>query len=264
MLRFLIKEISLLSAFVILGGFLLLCVWISNNMQTSILRDFENPQISVLLADGAELMLKDLLDSDGNVIRYDIYSNEENKNRLGQIYPELKNVIAPFEDKFFPVSGVIVVKDSDRFFKDYASKSYIFEKKLMHSPPANLKSFIDVLTLLFSGLWLMTMALVLYFNLERITQKQQSKWSLMKMLGAKPIKLFLPLWYGQAIRMGIASIFAVIIAYLATNYIEGFFAWMWDDLSQYVAIGFFLASIGLTFLISLGMFTFQYRRVKLG
>ena len=264
MLRFLAKEVGLLFAFVVLGGVLLLCIWASSNVQTSILNDFENSQISVILKPGADELFKEAVDSNENVIGYTIHSEASNKKQLGQVYPELKNVIEPLDAKFFPTSAVIEVRDADKFMAQFAGQTYLYEKQILHKPPVELRQFMDVLTFVFSCLWLLTLTLVLYFNLERLTVREEAKWSLMKMLGSRPIKLFLPLWYGQASRMGIASACAIVIAILTVNQIKSYFAWQWSSITPSVWISFFMISIGMTLLISFSLFIVKYRRVQLG
>lgn len=264
MFRFFIKEASLLTAFIVLGGILLLCVWLLDGIQKSVLNEFQNTQVSVILKEGSLDKFKDLLEKDKNVVRYKIFSGAQNQARLGQYYPELKNVISPLDDRFFPTSAVVTLSDSKAFLSSLWASPDLFEAQLLHQPPEQLSRFLKALTFVFTGLWLLTLTLVLYFNLERLLVREEPRWSLMKMLGAKPVKLFMPLWYGQAIRISIACLSAVALSTLATHQVKSFFNWHWAGIPLKASLGFFLASLILTSLISFGLFYSKYRRVSLG
>jgi hypothetical protein len=264
MIRFLLKEASLLVAFVILAGLLLLCLWVSENFQRNVFKDFQNTQISLVLKDHGEAALREMVSNDSNVVQFKVFRSKDNKERLGQLYPELKNVINPLEEKFFPSSAIVSVKDGADFLKSLKSNSQIVETQIVHQPPTELATLIQILTFVFSALWLLTLALVLYFNLERITAKEVSRWSLLKMLGERPEKLFLPLWYGQSLRIGIASIFALFLATLTIFRIRTFFAWDWSAIPVWSWMGFFLASLAVTTVVSFGLFYQRFKKVSLG
>ncbi len=251
-------------AFVILGGLLLICLWITMNIHQSVMREFQSAQISVILKDGSDRKFKELVEQNSNVIRYDLYSAYRNKERLSSLYPDLKNVIAPLEEKFFPMSAVVSVRDADAFLKSLQQNSQIFESQILHQPPTQIRRFASVLTAVFGCLWLLTLSLVLYFNLERITIREEPRWSLMKMLGAKPHLLFKPLWTGQMIRICMASVFAILLAVIVSYQIEHFFLWTWTRMPFSVWAGFLVVSIGVTTIISFGLFYSRYRQVAIG
>ncbi|MBN8554627.1 MAG: hypothetical protein J0L93_04205 [Deltaproteobacteria bacterium] len=264
MIRFFLKEAGMLTAFVILAGLLLLCLWVSENFQRNVFKDFQNTQISVVIKDRGEPALKELLANNSNVVQYKIYRSKDNKDRLGQLYPELKNLIGPLEDKFFPTSAIVAVKDGPAFLSLLKLSPQIVETQIVHQPPMELARFIQILTFIFSLLWLLTLTLVLYFNLERLTAKEQARWSLMKMLGERPERLFLPLLYGQSLRIGVASVFAILIALISVFRVRTMFAWNWSAIPFGSWVGFFALSLLMTAVISFVLFYQRFKRVTLG
>ncbi|MDB5039233.1 MAG: hypothetical protein JWQ35_2761 [Bacteriovoracaceae bacterium] len=264
MLRFILKEAGMLVAFVVLGGLLLLCIWLTHHMNESVLREFKDTQISVILKSEAENSFREWVEKAPDVIRFQILNPYENKGRLGEYYPELKNLISPLEQKFFPASALVTVAKPDAFLKALSQVNGIVETQVLHQPPTQLRQFLEFLTGIFSCLWLLTLTLVLYFHLERLAIVENQKWSLLKMLGSKTGSIFLPLWYGQVVRVGIASLFAILFAVIATRQIQNFFTWDWVKLPTSIWIGFFLASIGLTSAISFSLFYYRYKQVPLG
>ncbi len=265
MLQFLFKEASLLLAFVVLGALLLISLWVTQTFQSSLIRDYKNTQISVILKDGSLQKFRDLIEKDPNVIRFDLASGAKNKEKLQGLYPELQNLVAPLEERFFPASAIVAVHDGDLFLKHLKlNGSDLYESQILHQPPREIARLASLLTAIFGSLWLLTLALVLYFNLERITDVEVSRWSLMKMLGAKPYRLFAPLWYGQLARMAIASIVAIGVAFLLSSQIEKLFVWNWISLSAWVWAAFFGISIAMTSAISFGLFYSRFKKVSIG
>ena len=264
MLRFFLKEASLLVAFVVLGGLLLLCLWITNHLNQSILKEFKDTQISVILKPDAEEDFKAWVEKAPGVIRFRMFSALDNKDRLGAVYPELKSLVLPLDQKFFPSSVIVTVSNAAAFTKALSVQSGVVESQVLHQPPVQLRRFLNILTFVFSGLWLLTLTLVLYFNLERLTVVEDQKWSLMKLLGARTFPVFLPLWYGQTLRVTIASVFAILLAVLSIRQIQSFFVWDWISLPALVWIAFFFVSVGLTSAISFSLFYYRYRQVPLG
>lgn len=264
MLKFIIKEASVLIAFILLGGILLLSFWISHGVNEGILADYKDPRISVsILPDNAE-KFRAFVERDKNVIRYEIFNAITNKARLGDLYPELKNVISPLEARFFPTTAVITVKDAGIFMAALDKLPGLADRKILHEPPKRLSQFLGILTFVFGGLWVLTLVLVLYFNIERLALQQEARWSLMKMLGAKPMSLFFPLWMGQSARVFLASSSAVILAYLASQQIKVLFAWNWSSLPLSAWLLFFFTSLAVTSLISFLLFQIRYRKILLG
>jgi len=264
MVRFILKEASLLIAFIVLGGLLLLCFWVTHNVHENVLKEYKNSQISVVLKTGADEGFRELVEKNHNVIRYDYFSSAKNKERLGETYPELKNIIAPLEERFFPSSALVTVHDASKFLQLLDKSPELFQTQVLHQPPTKLSRFLNVMVVIFSMLWLLTLTLVLYFNLERITVREEPRWSLMKMLGAKPFMLFWPLWHGQALRITIASVCAMILAAAVSHQLRAFLVWDWTTLPLSVWIGFFFISLLVTSAISFTLFSVRYRRISIG
>lgn len=264
MTKFILREAGLMSAFVVLGGLLLLVVWTSKHLNESLLREFKDTQISVILKADSEGEFRDWLEKSSHVVRYQILNPLENKDRLGTAYPELKNLLQPLDRKFFPPSALVTVSNADLFLKSLKSLSNVVDTQVVHEPPIQLKRFIEIMVFIFSGLWLMTLALVLYFNLERLAIMEDQKWSLMKMLGARPFPLFMKLWYGQVARVGLACALAVLLAVAAIRQIQSFFIWDWVNLSASIWMSFVLCALLLTSAISFVMFQSKFRRIPLG
>ncbi len=263
-MKFLIKEATLLMAFVILGGMLLLCVWISNQMNESFLKEFKNSKISIVIAPGSESEFRVWTREQPDILETDIYYSHDNKARLGALYPELRNIIAPLESRFFPSSAVLTVKNPEKTMAALKEKPELSQAQMLHAPPDNLTRLMNVLTFIFSGLWLLTLSLLLYFNLEKLAIQEEAKWSLLKMLGAKSYRLFLPLWSGQILRISIASISAIFLTIVAARQIRGLFAWNWGGVSWITMGIFFTVAIAMTSAIAFTLFSLKYRRISLG
>ncbi len=263
-MKSIMREAGLMTAFVILGGLLLLCLWISHHLNQTILRDYKNAQVSVILKPEGETSFKEFLEKSPYVVRFQILRPGENRARLAKTYPELRNLVEPLDSKFFPSSALVTVSQLEAFSNSLKETSSFVESQVIHEPPLALKRFIDVITLIFSGLWILTLSLVLYFNLERIATIEDQKWSLMKMLGAKPLPLFLNLWWGQIFRVTLASLLAIALSIMAVRQIQSFFIWDWIQISNATWVGFVSMAIALTSVISLTLFYNRYKRVPLG
>lgn len=263
MLRFLLKEATVLTAFIILGALLLLSLWLSNGVNDSLIKEFRDPKISVIIPESDVETFKAAVESDSNVVRYDLFQSVENKARLSELYPELRNVISPLELRFFPVSALVTVKDAEAFLKVLNSMG-LGKKQIVHEPPQQLGTFLRILTMVLLGLWMLTLSLVLYFNVERQTVKEEARWSLMKMLGAQPFRIFLPLWLGQSIRITISACCAIALAWIASQQMTRVFAWNWTSLPASVWVGFFVVSLLLTWTVSFLLFNQRFRRISLG
>lgn len=264
MLKFLIKEATVLLAFVVLGGLMLLCVWLSMGINSGIISEYRDAKVSVIVPSDKVDQFRSKIERDKNVIRYNVYSALTNKERMGDLYPELKSAIAPLETRFFPTSAIVTVKDLGMFLKSIESSPDIIEKQVVHEPPLRVANFLKVLTGIFLTLWILTLVLVLYFNIERLAVQQEARWSLMKMLGAKTFRVFTPLWLGQTLRIVVASSFAIALASLASQQVRQVFAWNWPSLSLWVWTGFFVVSLLITWVISFSLFQVRFRRITLG
>lgn len=264
MLKFIIKELSVLIAFIVLGGMLLLCYWVSDGFNRGILAEYRDSKVSVVVPPENIENFRSMVERDKNVVRYDFFSSQANKGRLGNLYPELKNVIAPLEDRFFPASAIVTVKDPAVFLQALDRQLGISEKQIVHEPPHKITQFLNGLTVVFAILWVLTLILVLYFNIERITALQEPRWSLMKMLGAKPLSLFAPLWLGQSLRITIAVVFAMMLAWFSSSQIRTLFMWNWTSLHWSVWLAFAGSALMMTWFISYVLFRQRFRRISLG
>lgn len=264
MIRTLMKEAGLLTAFIVLAGLLLLCLWVSDNFDRSLLSDFRTSQVTLVLKDRSDEELKSFLDQNSNITGYKIYRAKENRERLTKLYPELQNVVGQLDDKFFPISALVKVKDVDTFMASLKPKAQLFEAQLVHRPPVELQRFIRILTIIFSALWLITLALVLYFHLERLSIKELPRWSLMKMLGERPHRMFWPLWWGQFTRVLIASGLALALALVSISQVKSFIAWNWSSYPYFTWSIFFVVSVIVTSALSYTLFYAQFRKVSVG
>ena len=264
MLKFLIKEAALLTAFVLMGGLLLICYWCSFNLNRGVAAEFKNPKVSLVLKGDNQSEVRKFLDANSQVVSYEVFYSQDNKEKLSQLYPEMRNVIEPLDLKFFPVSALVVVKDAPLFLKSISPLKEVVSKQILHEPPRKLIQFLDGLTIVLLALWLLTLGLLLYFNIERIMIEQSARWSLMKMLGARPLRLFIPLWGSQILRVGLATILSSIAAYFVCSQIQSVLSWSWTSLPSSVWLGYFSFSLVLASLIALSLFRYRFGRVVFG
>ncbi len=264
MLKFLIKEAALLTAFVLMGGLLLLCYWSSFNLNQGLASEFKNPKVSVVLKGEDQSELRKFLDNNSEVISYDVFNSNDNKEKLAELYPEMRNVIEPLDLKFFPISAVIAVKDAGSFLKELGAIESIVAKQILHEPPHKLIQFLNGLTVVLLSLWLLTLGLVLYFNIERIMVEESARWSLMKMLGAKPLKLFMPLLGSQILRVGLAAVLSALSAYFISHQIQSVISWSWVSLPSSLWFGYFAVSLAIASLIAAVLFRHRFGKVSFG
>gem|GEM_PF-3896253 len=263
-LKQLIREASLLLAFVVLGTLLLLSFWISKNVNQSLLREFKNDRVSVIVNEASLQTFRQFLNSDKNVVRYQIHDRQDNKQKLGELYPELKSVLAPLEDDYFPISATVSVKNGPAFIQKLQDKLKFQGAQLIHRPSTALKSFLEMATLVFSFLWIFALFIFLYFQLERLAFRESQTWSLVKMLGAKPFKIFWPLCAGQLTRIGFASIFACVLSLALAREFNGIFSWKWDTPGLGIWFSFVTISLFSAGIVFILMFVSRFRRVSLG
>lgn len=265
MFKFFLKEGSLLSAFIVLGGLLLLSVWMTSSVQKVIQEDFNQTQIT-LVSKNSEAVepLRHFLENNETVVRFEVQTGEQNKERILKTYSELEDVLKPLRADFFPLSFLVTVVRKEEFMESLGLVMSSIDRYVAHEAPHGLAGFLNMVTFIFIGLWVLTLTLVLYFNLERLTAQEEPKWSLMKMLGEKPWKLFVPLWRGQMVRVIVASLFAILLAYFSSQKIVSFFAWKWTNWEISTWVGFFVVAVILTTLLSYTMFQMRYKKVLLG
>lgn len=258
------KELSMLFAFILVGSLLLLSFWLTRNIDSYFLSEFKNDKLSVVIESGREEDFRAFAESHGSVLNYRLHSSDENKALLQKLYPELKTVIEDLEAEFFPVSATMTVSSIDQVTKDLAALGGFVRERLSHQAPENLQFFLQIITSVFLVLWIMTMFLMLYFQLERLGYRESRKWSLMKMLGAKPIRIFWPICGGQIARIFLASVFAIFLAHLATLQFNQVFAWGWPSLNLGLWLGFVASSLILSGVILFVLFVARFRQVSLG
>jgi len=264
MFKLIIKEASILTAFVVLGGILLMSFWLSYGFDTGIMAEYKDSKVSLSFENAKMDELRGILEKDRNVVRYEVSSSEENKRKLGELYPELKSVMGPLENKLFPASALVTVREVGSFLKKIEGWGSLIDRHLVHEPPHQLANFLRLLTGAFLLLWVMTLGLVIYFNVDRIVSEQEGRWSLMKMLGAKPYTLFLPVLYGQGLRIFIASAFSILLAIFASGQVRQIFAWNWSSLPMSVWLGFFITALIMTGIISSLLCQLHFKRISLG
>ena len=73
MLKFIIKELSVLIAFIVLGGMLLLCYWVSDGFNRGILAEYRDSKVSVVVPPENIENFRSMVERDKNVVRYDFF-----------------------------------------------------------------------------------------------------------------------------------------------------------------------------------------------
>jgi hypothetical protein len=262
-LKNLIKEGGLYMAFVVTGCLLLLSFWISENVQQNLLNQYRYDTLSLVIASEPSEELKTLLNSQ-EVIRYDLKGSFENKEQLEAQYPELKAVLSELESNYFPYSVLVTVKSADRFGNLLQTMPDQFSKLIVHEAPKHLATFFSLLLGLFAFLWLLLLALLIHFKLERLAVRETARWSLMKMLGAKPTQIFMPACLVQLGQIAAGSLVVLALSQMGMGYLRTLFGWHWQNPSLGVFAGFFFLSLlfGLSFFLLI--FLGRYRRTALG
>lgn len=263
-LKLIFREAGMLVAFVVLGSLLLLSYWITSNVDRSILAEYGNTSVSVILKNDSVQEFKSMLEKDSNILRYKIMDASENRERLRDLYPELSSVLSPLDKSFFPVSATVSVNNGERFLSRIESNPGVVSSHILHKPPQQLSRFLNIATFVFTGLWVLTLVLVLYFQLERLSYVQLRRWSLLKMLGQKPLKIFWPICFGQLARVGVASVLALSLASLVAGEFLQVFSWQWAEISFLTWMTFIGVSLSLAVFVFMGLFLLRFRRVSLG
>ncbi|TVQ80862.1 MAG: hypothetical protein EA369_01355 [Bradymonadales bacterium] len=260
--RFFIREFGLASAFIALGALLLICLWFSLSVQSSFLNEFRQDQLSLILDPTEKESFEQLMREESGVLRYSLQTAEENRDRIRSLYPELDSVIDSISIENFPVSALVIVEDGRKMMSFFETRPELIQAQMIHQAPDSLKTLISVATTIFLFLWVFTLILFLYFQLEGVAHRQSAKWSLMKMLGAKSSRIFLPLWGLQMTRLLVSSVCACVLAWWATSYLLSFSNWTWAGLGLNLSLGFILASLVLGSLCLYSLFLVQFRRVS--
>jgi len=258
------KEAGLYIAFILMGTLLLLSFWVSTNLQQSILSEFRYKTMTLIFAQDPSAEFRKLAETHPAVVRYEIRGAFANKDQIQKQYPELANVVEGLDEQYFPSSALVTLRDLNTFQSALKSIPDEIEKSIVHQPPQKIATFFNMLLGLFAFLWLLILALLIYFKLERLAVKETARWSLMKMLGARASQIFLPLCWVQVLQIGLGSFAVLLLATFSMGYLRRLFDWNWENLSSTIQIQFFLG----TLVVGVGLFFFifsaRYRRTALG
>lgn len=263
LLKLVLREFGLILAFVTLGVLLLVSFWMTSNVEKSFLAEFRQDQVSVVIDGEKESEFTQLMQAQPEVLRFELQSPEDNRDLLASQYPELATVLEDLPLAQFPMTAHIVTEEGEALLRSLNQQPEIVQAQLVHRAPLALKSFLDVMTLVFGLLWAFTLVMFLYFQLDRLAFRDVQKWSLMKMLGAKATRIFWPVWFRQALRLTVAALLAVLVAHFVTGLILESFAWPWEGLSFALWAGFVALSVGLGSLFLYLLFVLKYRQVPL-
>jgi hypothetical protein len=264
LVKVLLKELGLVSAFVVLGSLLLVSAWLSTSVQSSFFGEFKQDLVSVILEPKKIEAFESLMQSTPEALRYEIQSAEENRQQLSVLYPELSSILDVVDSQLFPVSATIVSENGQQLVSKLQGRSELIRAQLIHQPPTSLRNFLGLMTATFGFLWIFTLVLFLYFQLERLAFQQTQKWSLMKMLGAEANKVFFPILGAQLIRIFAASLLAIVFAYFMSTGILEIFSWEWSALSLGHASLFLAISLLVGVVLLYSLFLIRYRQVSLG
>lgn len=262
--QYILRELAVLTAFVVLGSLLLISIWVSQNVSDGILAEFRHDQVSVVLEPEQVDAFKAFVNQYPGTIRYKISSSDENREDLEAMYPELITALKPLSADFFPISATITVQDASRFLSELENGIQSLGSRIIHRPPEDLKIFLEAMTGTFIGLWILALVLLLYFQVERASIKESQRWSLFKMLGASPLKVFVPIYWAQLIRVLLASGAAVLVTYAVATRIQGLFDWNWPSPSFWLLSVFVFLSVVASSILLFSLFLSKYRRVPLG
>jgi len=258
------KEAGLYIAFILMGTLLLISFWVSTNLQESILSEFRYKTMTLIFASEPSAEFRKLVENSPAVVRYELRGAYANKDQIRKQYPELSNVVENLDEQYFPSSALVTLRDLDSFQSALKTIPDEVEKTIVHQPPQKIATFFNMLLGLFAFLWLLILALLIYFKLERLAVKETARWSLMKMLGARASQIFLPLCWLQVLQIGVGSFAVLLLATFSMGYLRKLFSWNWENLSSSVQIQFFVG----TLVVGVGLFFFifsaRYRRTALG
>ncbi len=259
-----VKEGGLYLAFVIMGCLLLLSFWVSNNVRDGLMKEFRHQSMTLVFSSEPSNEMRDLLNKSSAVVRYEIRSAFENKVKIQKEYPELASTLADLDDEFFPSSALITLRDLPGFERELKRVPDVIEKSIVHSPPQKIATFFNGLLGLFGFLWFLLLALLIHFKLERLAVRESARWSLMKMLGAKPSQIFLPACWIQMGQIAVGSLCVLLLTGLSMSYLRRLFDWEWAGLSMGAQLGFFVGSVVIGVFMFFLIFAGRFRRTALG
>lgn len=261
-MKYLMKEGFLLSVFIIMGGLWIVSWWLKGEVNESILRQYKESHISLVMDDTEGL--RAWLTRAPGVLSYKLFDRSDNKEKLQDSYPELSDTLNSIDNEFFPSSALVSVSNVDAFMKALSRSGLAVESRMIHQPPVFFVMVINVLAYIFSFLWLGVLGLMLFASIERTTILQQQQWSLMKMLGARAYQVFLPLVKDQVLRVGVSAIVSVIVAQILIKTVLSPLVEIDRGLNFVLRFGFVFGSVALTLALSYSLFYFRYKRVPLG
>lgn len=263
-LRGLLKETGLQLAFIVSGVFLLISFWSLQNLDRDLLSEFKEDRISIVLEADQVAEFKKILESNAEVLRYEVHEAKENKLALANLYPELESVLKPLDAEYFPISATVSVKDAQKFLASIKAELSNFGSYLIHEPPQKLKTFLQLSVGLFFGLWLFTLGLILFFQLEYLAHRDEQKWSLMKMLGASRSRVFWPICGLQLARILASCLIAIGVSFWIAREVESIFNWGWNAFTPWVWASFTGISIFIAIGLFMTLFSIRFQKVKLG
>lgn len=263
-IKLFIRELGLVSAFVVLGALLLVSAWLTTNIQKNFFGEFEQDVVSIIFEQEDLARLEAWMSETPEVLRYEARGPLENREELQRLYPELRSILSEMEEAVFPASATIISDNASSLMTKLEARPELVSAQLLHQPPIALRQFVQFMTLTFGLLWVFMLVLFLYFQLERIAFRRSHEWSLMKMLGAEPRRVLFPILGSQLARIGFASILAVGCAYFVSGAILQLFSWSWQPLSLLFSAGFIALSLLVGFSVLFVLFRLRYRQVAVG
>lgn len=263
-IQLILKEVGLQLAFIVIGALLLLSCWISQNLNRDVLAEFSQNRLSLVADSLQEDELRTYLEQNEEVIEFEVQNSSSNKDKLSNIYPELKNVLEPLEEKYFPISATVTVKAVEPFLSLVKNELPSLQAFVIHEAPAQLQAFLGLSFSIFFVLWIFTLGLFLFFQVENLAHRDSEKWSLMKMLGSKPSLIFWPMCWQQLLRVLASSGVAIFGSYWAAREFESLFQWGWEPVAIVNWVIFLGISLTLALGVFIGLFVLRFRKVPLG
>ncbi len=262
MKRTALGEILVFSAFIFLGAFLLVSLWFVRDFDRSILQDYREKQVSVTMRD--EEAFKTWISRAPFVESHRLFTASMNRDRLLDENPRFYGVLSDLDLSFFPSTALVTVTDVPNFSKAFEASNLDGNIYQVHQAPHQLQLLARVLLGSFIFLWALTLAMVIYFSLDRSAQTLAPRWTLMKILGARTYQVYAPLFRAQMLWVGAGLTLAVVLSRFAIEIIAGSLngtmqSFSWIFVSSFCALSLVVAAV-----LSFGLFYSRYRQVYLG
>lgn len=263
-MKSILKEAGLLGVFAVLGAALLVSIWLAQNFHQEFFEDFSSDQVSVVL-EGVDLNeFRSFLERYEALMGYEIQTPSLNQEQLQNAYPELAGVLGALDDDYFPSSATVRSLDGEQLIADLKAEFQNLNAFLVHRAPDHFSKFLMILSIVLFALWGFSLTMVLFFSMENLANKKERHWSLMKMLGARPSQVVMPLIQPQLFRCVAGVMGAAGLAWFTNSQLNSLFGWQWQT-QTYVTWGLFLAlSLTLTAGLFFILFNWRYERVALG